>query len=142
VLTKQIQEEMLERQKQKNIIQKYENLSIQQKEFLKNNEKEYKLKDKEHFNKLIEENENKEREKNRKYCDFYEKFKTKLDDRMKIHTELVKNPMERRSLELEKIIQKRENEYNEKVKQKEKLLNEWRKSVIFFSIFMYRILKK
>lgn len=130
-IQKVIQEEKMQKLQQKMQMKQEAEKVLQSKEAEKNMQKEAEVKKKEEVNKLMAERTSKEKEREEQYRKFFKDFDRIMQTRTQTHIESVSNIETQKSMQRNDWIRKNEQEYQEKLKEKEQKLNEWRHSVSF-----------
>jgi len=123
-----MEEEKEQKFKQKIQMKKEYDELLQRKKEQKDFEKQLSDMTREESKKLMEENAKQELERERQYKKHFEDYEKLMSERSKIHLQQVASTENAKSHQLHEWIHKNEEEYQEKLKEKEKELNEWRKN--------------
>lgn len=129
IMQQQMEDERRQKQEQKLFLKKQMEANLKRKQSMQEREKNNETHEKVEYNHSVLENSLKEIERENKYRQFFVDYDKKLQRRAKVHVDSVVSPESEKNKQLQKWINKNEEIFKEKLLEKEKQLNEWRKNV-------------
>ena len=133
MLQKQIEEERRQKAQQRQAFKKEVDELLQKKKEQRDFEKELQNLNQEEQRKLMEERARQEQDREQHYKQHFEDYNKIMQERIKMHMATVGNSESAKNAQYRSWVMKHETEYQEKLKEKERELDQWRKMVLSFS---------
>ena len=132
MLKKQMEMEKRERGGHKDVLKDHCDAMLKTKEEERKHERLMSDLSREEYNKLAEEYADKEIRTEKRYRKFFEEYDKMMQERQKIHVSQVASPEYSKNKQFQEWVQRNEKLYAQKIKEKERMLKEWRESVQSF----------